>query len=52
MPPDPSIPTVALSVGRFGSGFVAVVATAYRNAKRAGVGRELPTDWFLEDIRD
>jgi len=24
----------------------------YRKAKQAGLGRELPTEWFLQDVRD
>ncbi|MBI4523651.1 MAG: ornithine cyclodeaminase family protein [Deltaproteobacteria bacterium] len=37
-----------------GSGiqFAAVGARLLELAKKAGVGRELPTDWFLQDIRD
>ena len=30
----------------------AVAAAAYEAARREGLGRELPTDWFLQDIRD
>ena len=30
--------------------FAAAGAVAYRNAKKMGVGRELPTEWFTEDI--
>jgi alanine dehydrogenase len=40
------------NVGAFGSQFVAVAAAAYEGALEAGVGREIPTDWFLEDVRD
>jgi len=25
---------------------------AYEAARREGLGRDLPTDWFLQDIRD
>ena len=32
--------------------FFAVAAAAYEAARREGLGRELPTDWFLQDIRD
>jgi len=37
-----------------GSGiqFAAVGARILELAKKAGVGRELPTEWFLQDIRD
>lgn len=30
--------------------FAAVGALTYRNAKERGVGRELPTEWFTEDV--
>ncbi len=32
--------------------FFAVAGKIYELAKRAGVGREIPTEWFLQDIRD
>jgi hypothetical protein len=32
--------------------FFAVAAAAYEAARREGLGRDLPTDWFLQDIRD
>ncbi len=32
--------------------FYAVAAAAFEEARRQGIGRELPTDWFLQDIRD
>ncbi len=37
-----------------GSGlqFAAVAFRAYELAKAAGIGRELPTEWFLQDERD
>ncbi|HEY2530425.1 MAG TPA: hypothetical protein VGJ20_21240 [Xanthobacteraceae bacterium] len=35
-----------------GAQFFAVAAKVYELAKRAGLGREIPTDWFLQDIRD
>jgi len=35
-----------------GAQFFAVAATAYEAARREGLGRDLPTDWFLQDIRD
>ena len=35
-----------------GAQFFAVAAAAYEAAKQAGLGRELPTEWFLQDIRD
>ena len=35
-----------------GAQFFAVAGIAYEEAKRQGLGRELPTEWFLQDIRD
>jgi len=35
-----------------GAQFFAVAGKVYEAAKRAGLGREIPTDWFLQDIRD
>jgi alanine dehydrogenase len=37
-----------------GSGiqFAAVANLIYEKAKQQGVGREIPTEWFLQDIRD
>lgn len=35
-----------------GAQFFAVAAVAYQEALRQGIGRELPTEWFLQDIRD
>jgi hypothetical protein len=35
-----------------GAQFFAVAAAAYEAARRDGLGRELPTEWFLQDIRD
>jgi ornithine cyclodeaminase/alanine dehydrogenase-like protein (mu-crystallin family) len=32
--------------------FYAVAGKVYEMAKRAGLGREIPTEWFLQDIRD
>ena len=31
--------------------FAAVGALVYEKARQWGVGRELPTEWFTEDIR-
>jgi ornithine cyclodeaminase/alanine dehydrogenase-like protein (mu-crystallin family) len=49
---SPEQTTFFHNVGMFGSQFVAVAGAAYENALRAGVGREIPTDWFLENVRD
>jgi ornithine cyclodeaminase/alanine dehydrogenase-like protein (mu-crystallin family) len=35
-----------------GAQFFAIAAAAYEAARREGLGRDLPTDWFLQDIRD
>ncbi len=35
-----------------GAQFYAVAAVAYEAAKKQGIGHELPTEWFLQDIRD
>ncbi|MBM2809808.1 MAG: Ornithine cyclodeaminase [Chloroflexi bacterium] len=35
-----------------GAQFFAVAGAAYEAAEAAGVGRHLPTEWFLQDIRD
>lgn len=38
--------------GHQGIQFSSVGALCWREAKKAGLGRELPTEWFLQDIRD
>ena len=35
-----------------GAQFYAVAGRVYELARAAGLGREIPTDWFLQDIRD
>lgn len=35
-----------------GAQFFAVAAVVYEAAREGGLGRELPTEWFLQDIRD
>ena len=35
-----------------GAQFHAVAAQVYERAREAGLGREIPTDWLLQDIRD
>jgi ornithine cyclodeaminase/alanine dehydrogenase-like protein (mu-crystallin family) len=35
-----------------GAQFFAVAGKAYELARSAGLGREIPTEWFLQDIRD
>jgi alanine dehydrogenase len=40
------------NLGNQGLQFSSVGGLVYRKAKAAGLGRELPTEWFLQDIRD
>jgi alanine dehydrogenase len=35
-----------------GAQFFAVAGKIYEAARRLGLGREIPTEWFLQDIRD
>jgi alanine dehydrogenase len=35
-----------------GAQFFSVAGRAYELAKKKGLGREIPTDWLLQDIRD
>ena len=39
-------------VGNWGLQFSSVGAVVYRKAKAQGFGRELPTEWFLQDIKN
>ena len=41
-----------LNVGAIGVQFEAVAAAVYRKAQGEKLGTEIPTDWFLQDIRD
>jgi alanine dehydrogenase len=40
------------NLGNQGLQFSAVGGLVYRKAKAAGIGREFPTEWLLQDIRD
>ncbi len=40
------------NVGAIGVQFEAVAAAVYESARAAGVGTEIPTEWFLQDVRD
>ncbi len=40
------------NVGNQGLQFSACGQVVYRRAKERGLGQEIPTDWFLQDIRD
>ncbi len=35
-----------------GAQFFAVAGKVYEKARAAGLGREIPTEWLLQDIRD
>jgi alanine dehydrogenase len=39
-------------VGHWGLQFAACGALIYRQAKARGLGRELPTEWFVQDVRN
>jgi alanine dehydrogenase len=41
-----------LNVGAIGAQFEGVAAAVYNKAKAQGLGIEIPTDYFLQDIRD
>jgi len=40
------------NLGNQGLQFSSVGGLVYRKAKAAGLGREIPTEWFLQDIRN
>ena len=40
------------TVGNWGVQFSAVGAVVYRKAKAAGLGHHMPTEWFLQNIRN
>lgn len=40
------------TIGNWGVQFSSVGGLVYRKAKAAGLGRDLPTEWFLQDIRN
>jgi alanine dehydrogenase len=41
-----------LNVGAIGAQFEGVAAAVYNEARRQGLGKEIPAEWFLQDIRD
>jgi alanine dehydrogenase len=41
-----------LNVGAIGAQFEGVAAAVYEEAVKRGLGTEIPTDWFLQDVRD
>ena len=44
--------TFFINAGTQGLQFAACAGRIYQLAKEKGVGRELPTEWFLQDVRD
>ena len=44
--------TFYANTGNQGLQFAAVGSIIYRNAVARGLGREIPTEWFLQDVRD
>ncbi len=40
------------NIGNQGLQFSSVCALVYRKAKEKGMWSEIPTEWFLQDIRD
>ena len=40
------------TIGNWGVQFSSVGGLIYRKARAAGLGHELPTEWFLQDIRN
>jgi alanine dehydrogenase len=44
--------TLYLNAGNQGLQFAAVGAAVYNRCKELGLGHQLPTEWFLQDIRD
>lgn len=43
---------ITICGGGGGQRFAAVGAEVYARAKAAGIGGEIPTDWFPQNIRD
>jgi ornithine cyclodeaminase/alanine dehydrogenase-like protein (mu-crystallin family) len=49
---SPEQTTFFHNIGSIGEGFAAVSAGIYERAADRKIGTEIPTSWFLEDIRD
>ena len=49
---SPKQTTFFINAGTQGLQFAACSGKVYQLAKEKGLGRELPTEWFLQDIRD
>lgn len=41
-----------LNLGAMGVQFAAVCTAVYHEAKKRGIGRDIPTEWFTQSIRD
>lgn len=50
IPTDPEAATCFINVMGLGTQFAALGDLACRRARAAGLGREIPTEWFLEDV--
>ena len=48
----PAQTSLYLNVGAIGAQFEAVAALVYDAARQRNIGTEIPTDWFLQDVRD
>ncbi len=48
----PEQTSLFMNVGAIGAQFEGVAAAVYESALAVGVGTEIPTDWFLQDVRD
>jgi ornithine cyclodeaminase/alanine dehydrogenase-like protein (mu-crystallin family) len=49
---NPQQVTFFINAGTQGLQFAACAGKVYQLAKERGVGRQIPTEWFLQDIRD
>lgn len=49
---SPEQTSFVLNVGAIGAQFEAVTAAVHARAREEGLGYEIPTDWFLQDVRD
>lgn len=49
---SPEQVTCFVNIGTQGLQFASVGGWLYHAAKKQGVGRELPTEWFVQDVRD
>jgi alanine dehydrogenase len=49
---SPEQVTCFINIGTQGLQFASVGGWLYQRAKEQGVGRELPTEWFVQDVRD